>query len=111
MSWANGMGEAMPPANHWMGVPPQAPTPEEVGASLVVPPDDRAITSDSVRRAEPPAEDVDLSLYQPVVPPTVARAARTVMVVLAALAALLVVGFGVVLWASGAPDTIRGFFD
>lgn len=54
---------------------------------------------------------LDLSLYEPVASAGTKSVGKAVMLVLAALAGLLVIGFGVVTFAAVIPDTVRGFFD
>ncbi|KYH43706.1 hypothetical protein [Branchiibius sp. NY16-3462-2] len=109
MDISRGLAGAADAAAQGQGALPQQGLPE-VGSgessSLLVQPNSPVVASTT----EPAAQDVDLSLYEPVAGPRAHQAAKILMVLFGALAALLIVGFGVVLFASGLPDAISEFF-
>lgn len=113
MDISKGLAGAADAAARGHGALPQVALPDVVADpsnALVVQTNSLAIPSTTARTPAPATQDVDLSLYEPIAGPRVHQVGKGLMVLLGALAALLIVGFGVVLFASGVPDTISEFF-
>lgn len=109
MELRKGLAGAADAAAQGQGALPQRDLPKVVSgesSSILVQPNSPLVQSTTA----PAAQDVDLSLYEPIAGPRAHQAGKVLMILLGALAALLVVGFGVTLFPSGLPDTISEFF-